>query len=131
MVCGSDSDLADDDRLRGDGAGEWLLSEKMVGETSAIGDEVFQPKKDVSLLGPGDRGVFVIIAGSEGSSSDLWSFIGGRLVGCNDALRCIPSLVGTFLAFEVSLRLACLVRSGREGGGMLSVFAGRCFPFWG
>ena len=51
----------------GDGAGEKLLSDREVGEISAIvvgvGD-VFQPKKDVSLLGPGERGVFVIMAGS-------------------------------------------------------------------
>ena len=40
-----------------------------MGDTSCIGDEFFQPKKDVSLLGPGDLGVFVIILGSEGSSS--------------------------------------------------------------
>lgn len=29
-----------------------------------MGDEVFHPKKDVSLLGPGDLGVFVITVGS-------------------------------------------------------------------
>ena len=32
-----------------------------------MGDEVFHPKKDVSLFGPGDRGVFVIVVGSEDS----------------------------------------------------------------
>ena len=71
MAC--DADLLDEDRLRGDGnsgdggAGEWLLSEKFVGETSAIGDDVFHPKNEVSLFGPGDLGVFVMIVGSEGS----------------------------------------------------------------
>jgi hypothetical protein len=30
------------------------------GETSAMGEEVFQPKKDEILLGPGDLGVLVI-----------------------------------------------------------------------
>lgn len=34
------------------------------GETSAIGDDVFHPKNDVSLLGPGDLGVLVITEGS-------------------------------------------------------------------
>lgn len=51
----------------GDGAGEKLLSDCEVGETSAMGSgvgDVFQPKKDVNLLGPGERGVFVIMAGS-------------------------------------------------------------------
>lgn len=38
-----------------------------MGETSAMGEEVFHPKKDVSLLGPGDLGVFVITVGSEES----------------------------------------------------------------
>lgn len=66
------------------GAGEWLASEYVVGETSAIGEEVFQPKKDVNLLGPGDLGVFVIIVGSEGS----WSLsVVGRPGGCNDIAR--------------------------------------------
>lgn len=50
-------DRVDDDKLRctgewGEGAGEWLLSETVVGEDSATGDEVLQPKKEVSLLGP-------------------------------------------------------------------------------
>lgn len=40
-----------------------------MGETSAIGEEVFQPKKDVSLLGPGDLGVLVITVGSGDSYS--------------------------------------------------------------
>lgn len=70
FTCGID--FCDEARLcgdgdRGDGAGEWLLPEYEVGETSAIGDDVFQPKKEVSLLGPGDRGVFVMIVGSTGS----------------------------------------------------------------
>ena len=40
-----------------------------MGDPSAMGDEVFHPKKDVSLLGPGDLGVLVITVGSEGSYS--------------------------------------------------------------
>ena len=59
-------DRVDDDRLRGagergEGAGEWLLSEIGVGEDSATGDEVFQPKKEVSLLGPGDLDLDVVV----------------------------------------------------------------------
>lgn len=61
------NDLVDEDRLCGEGPGdwlgEWLLAEKD-GETSAIGDDVFHPKNEVSLFGPGDRGVLVMIAGS-------------------------------------------------------------------
>lgn len=45
----------------GDGPGEWLL---LVGDCSAIGDEPLKPKKDASLLGPGDLGVFTMVAGS-------------------------------------------------------------------
>lgn len=67
--------------------GEWLLSEKDVGETSAIGEEVFHPKNEVSLFGPGDRGVFVMVAGSEIS----YSLFVGRPEGCNDIVRCSPS----------------------------------------
>ena len=32
-----------------------------------MGDDVFHPKNEVSLLGPGDLGVFVMIVGSEDS----------------------------------------------------------------
>ena len=76
----------------GDGAGEKLLSDREVGETSAMEvgvGEVFQPKKDVNLLGPGERGVLVIIAGSYVSLS---RFSAGRAfpVGCNDLARCKP-----------------------------------------
>jgi hypothetical protein len=38
--------------------------EKVEGETSAIGEAVFQPKKDDILLGPGDLGDFAINDGS-------------------------------------------------------------------
>lgn len=31
------------------------------GETSAIGDDVFHPKNDESLFGPGDLGRFVMV----------------------------------------------------------------------
>ena len=97
MLCGEGD--------RGEGAGEWLLSEREAGETSAIGEgEVFQPKKDVSLFGPGDRGVFVIMAGSAGSS--LSSV--GRPLGCRDIARCRPELTGTLLIFEASLTLDSL-----------------------
>jgi hypothetical protein len=65
-----------------------------VGELSAIGDEVFHPKKEVSLLGPGDLGVFVMIAGSEESELALSLF--GRPVGCNDIVLCNASVFGTF-----------------------------------
>ena len=40
-----------------------------MGESPAVGDEVFHPKKFVSLFGPGDLGVFVMVAGSGGSKS--------------------------------------------------------------
>ena len=97
MLCG--------DGERGEGPGEWLLSEYEVGETSATGvGEVFQPKKYVSLLGPADRGVFVIIAGSTGSSSASV----GRPVGCSDTARCRPGLTGTLLIFVASLTLDSL-----------------------
>lgn len=43
------------DGERGDGIGEWPLSENVVLDDSATGEEVFQPKKVVSLL-PGDLG---------------------------------------------------------------------------
>ena len=55
-----------------------------------MGDDVFQPKNDVSLLGPGDLGVFVMIVGSEGS----YSLFVGRPEGCNDIVRCNPSVLG-------------------------------------
>lgn len=45
----------------GDGAGDWLLID---GEFSAFGDDPRKPKKEASLLGPGDLGVLVIVAGS-------------------------------------------------------------------
>ena len=64
-----------------------------MGEVSAIGDEVFHPKKEVSLLGPGDLGVFVMTAGSEESELALSLF--GRPVGCNDIVRCNASSFGT------------------------------------
>ena len=95
IACGSD--LPEEEKLigvgeSGEGAGEWLLSENEVGEISAIGEEVFHPKKDVSLLGPGDLGVFVITAGSE--DSELARSLFGRPAGCNDIVRCNPSLFG-------------------------------------
>ena len=63
-----DVDLLDEVILWGEGgAGEWLPSEYVVGEVSAMGDDVFHPKKEVSLLGPGDLGVFVITVGSDDS----------------------------------------------------------------
>ena len=131
MLCGEGGE--------GEGAGEWLLSEEEVGEPSAIGvGEVFQPKKEVSLLGPGDRGVFVIIAGSAGSLS---LFSAGRAlpVGCNDIARCKPWLTGTLLIFAASLildSLACRERwlldcgfkdsDVMEGKGPVSPFCGDC-----
>lgn len=48
----------------GDSPGDWLLVE---GEFSALGEEPLKPKNEASLLGPGDLGVFVIVAGSLGS----------------------------------------------------------------
>lgn len=48
----------------GDGPGERLL---LVGEFSAIGDALLRPKKEASLLGPGDLGVLTMVAGSSGS----------------------------------------------------------------
>lgn len=71
-----------------------------VGEASAIGDEVFHPKNEVSLFGPGDRGVFVMIEGSWYSllGKDRWSALickaAGRSPGCNDIVdaRCGPAL---------------------------------------
>lgn len=50
------------------GLGDWLPPENDVVDPSAIGDDVFQPKKEVSLLGPGDRGVLVMTEGSWMSS---------------------------------------------------------------
>ena len=103
MACGIDlleMDVPWGDDCKGDGAGEALLSvlsEYEVGDTSCIGDEFFQPKKDVSLLGPGDLGVFVIILGSEGSSSFV-----GRPDGCKDIDRCRPSFAGTFVVLDGS-----------------------------
>lgn len=44
----------------GEWLGEWLLFDKVEGETSAIGEEVFHPKKDEILFGPGDLGVLVM-----------------------------------------------------------------------
>ena len=91
----------------GDGIGEWLLSEMDVGDASAIGDEVFHPKKEVSLLGPGDRGVFVISLGSDGSVLARSLFV-ARPEGCNDIVRCNPSLFGTRCALMVSWSLDSL-----------------------
>lgn len=65
-----------------------------------MGDEFFQPKKEVSLLGPGDLGVFVMIFGSEGSSSFV-----GLPDGCNDIDRWRPSLAGYFVALDGSYSL--------------------------
>lgn len=49
---------------RGEGApGERVPADELVGECSAA-REAPQPKKEVSLFGPGDRGVFVITVGS-------------------------------------------------------------------
>ena len=50
------------------GLGDWLPPEYEEVDPSAIGDDVFQPKKDVSLFGPGDRGVLVMTEGSWVSS---------------------------------------------------------------
>jgi len=70
----------------------------------------------VSLLGPGDLGVFVIIVGSEGSEY-VRSLLWGRPEGCNDIVRCSPSFSGTRCALTVSWSvdsLACRDRCGRE-----------------
>lgn len=58
------TDLCDDEELcgdgaRGDGIGEWPLSENAVLDDSATGDEVFQPKKVVSLVLGDLRGLWV------------------------------------------------------------------------
>ena len=45
---------------KGEGFGEWLRFDMVEGETSAMGEEVFQPKKAEILFGPGDLGVLVI-----------------------------------------------------------------------
>ena len=44
-----------DDEAFGDGEGEWLVSDNIVGD-SATGDEAdgFHPKKEVSLFAPSD-----------------------------------------------------------------------------
>ena len=68
-----------------------------MGDLSCMGEEFFQPKKDVSLLGPGDLGVFVISLGSDGSSSFV-----RELEGCNDIDRCNPSLTGNLVVLDVS-----------------------------
>lgn len=52
------------DGSNGEGPGERLL---FVGELSAIGEALFKPKNEASLLGPGDLGVLTIVAGSVGS----------------------------------------------------------------
>ena len=62
------TDLCEEEELcgdgeRGDGIGECSLSENVVLEDSATGDEVFQPKKVVSLL-PGDLGCLEVDAES-------------------------------------------------------------------
>ncbi len=62
-----------------------------------MGEEFFHPKKDVSLFGPGDLGVFVITLGSDGSSSFVWD-----PDGCNDIDRCKPSLTGNFAVLDGS-----------------------------
>lgn len=67
IACGID--LVDEEKLwgdgeRGEGAGDWLAVEKLVGEFSATGEDVFHPKNDVNLLGPGDLGVLVMVVGS-------------------------------------------------------------------
>ena len=67
IVCGTD--FVEEDKLwgdgeRGEGPGDWLGVEKSVGEPSATGEDVFHPKNDVSLLGPGDLGVLVMVVGS-------------------------------------------------------------------
>ena len=80
-----------------------------------MGDEVFQPKNDVSLLGPGDLGVLVITVGSEGS----YSLLVGRLEGCKDIARCNPRLLGTALVRVASWSLdslACRALCGRGEG---------------
>lgn len=68
-----------------------------MGDTSCIGDEFFQPKKEVSLFGPGDLGVFVMILGSDGSSSFV-----GLPEGCNDIDRWRPSLAENFVVLDGS-----------------------------
>ena len=88
-----------------------------------MGDEVFQPKKDVSLLGPGDLGVLVITVGSEGS----YSLFVGRLEGRKDIARCNPRLLGTALARAASWSpdsLACRALCGRGDGCRFSVVTG-------
>ena len=94
-----------------------------MGEFSAIGEEVFHPKKEVSLFGPGDLGVFVMTVGSEGS----YSLFVARPEGCNDIVRCRPSLVGALWARTVSWStdsLACRDRCGRREGFLFSVVVG-------
>ena len=49
---------------RGEGArGEWLPADELEGEWSGMREDP-QPKKDVNLFGPGDRGVLVMMVGS-------------------------------------------------------------------
>ena len=63
LVCFEDS-IAWGVGSNGDGPGERLL---LVGEFSAIGEAPLRPKKEASLLGPGDLGVLTMVAGSSGS----------------------------------------------------------------
>ena len=52
------------DGERGEGVGDWLGVEKLVGAPSATGEDDFHPKNEVSLLGPGDLGVLIMFEGS-------------------------------------------------------------------
>ena len=99
IVCG----LVDDVILvnegdRGDGAPERLPADELEGECSATRDGFPQPKKDVSLFGPGDRGVLVIIVGSVVSSSKKDCSLGlmltfeGRLLGCKEVVAALCKL---------------------------------------
>lgn len=50
---------------RGDGApGERLPADELERECSAMREEFPHPKKEVSLFGPGERGVLVMVVGS-------------------------------------------------------------------
>lgn len=66
MICGLVEELMlVNEGERGDGAPrERLPADELEGECSATRGEFPQPKKDVSLFAPGDRGVLVMIVRS-------------------------------------------------------------------
>ena len=94
----------------GEWLGEWLRPEQVEGDASAIGDDVFHPKNDVSLFGPGDLGVLVMADGSGPSwfttarRSTLICKALGRTPRRDDmvAARCTPSLLAALCDFEAS-----------------------------